>query len=291
MFVTKEFLQSKDACIAGIKWFEHYFPNGGETAEIIAHKKVPMDFLYWGYSNSTLTDEEKQLFRERLNICCANPQTVLNSKNILDSEDVHYSRNIENSKYIFSSKFIKNSNMIHSSKKVEDSNYIFDSKDVVSSSKIYSSNHITNSNNVIISSNISDSNGIAYGNNISNSFCIIGAEDKILNNISSSCFIFNSNNIKKCLFCSNIESGELLLFNKPISEYDFNMYYNEFLKQLRNWNPNFISNWGENNTNLVFPSINLRQNFLKYIPKDFIIWIKSLPQYDEKLFHELIEQK
>ena len=230
MFVTKEFLQSKDACIAGIKWFEHYFPNGGETAEIIAHKKVPMDFLYWGYSNSTLTDEEKQLFRERLNICCANPQTVLNSKNILDSEDVHYSRNIENSKYIFSSKFIKNSNMIHSSKKVEDSNYIFDSKDVVSSSKIYSSNHITNSNNVIISSNISDSNGIAYGNNISNSFCIIGAEDKILNNISSSCFIFNSNNIKKCLFCSNIESGELLLFSKPISEYVFNMYYNEFLK-------------------------------------------------------------
>ena len=74
MFLTKEILESKNACIMGIKWLDRYFPKGGEVMEIMSHRHIPSDFLHWGYNHllKESSEEERQFLQEKLNIKCDN---------------------------------------------------------------------------------------------------------------------------------------------------------------------------------------------------------------------------
>lgn len=291
MFLTLETLNEKNACATGILWFKRYFPEGGELKDIIAHKYVPVDFLHWGYNNLPANSEERELCRTKLNIVCGNPQTIFNSQNILNSSNVSHSKNIENSDCIFTSKFVKDSNIVHSSKNVKNSHHIFNSVNVTNSSQIYISNNVENSKNIIQSSNVSNSSGIAFGNNIIDAICVIGKENYMNNNIYSSYFIINSNNLTNCLFCCNKDSENLLIFNHPVSESEFNKCKNELLQITQNWTPNFISNWGEPSTSLDFPLVNNKNEFFKTLPQEFILWVQSLPHYDENLFLQIYNSK
>ena len=68
MILTKEILEKYDACSQGVKWFERTFPNGGELIDVINHRYTDKQFLHWGFTNLTVSEEEKAAYYKKLNI-------------------------------------------------------------------------------------------------------------------------------------------------------------------------------------------------------------------------------
>jgi hypothetical protein len=156
------------------------------------------------------------------------------------------------------------------SQKIQKSTQVFDSKDIVNSTRVGAS------------SNIFDSQDVYKGNKIYRSRAIIESED--LTNcsmirkgakLSDSLYCANCENSGNLMFCFDQKGQDYLLFNKPITEEEF-----ESVKEK-------ILSFGAEE---VFPTFDFGEfpqyrdtgfNLLTiYFSPEFEAFIKTLPNYD-----------
>jgi hypothetical protein len=190
MFITVDILKQNKACSPGIKWFERHFPNGAELADVINHKYADKQTLHWGYANLNTSDEEKQLYRAKLNINCGDfDYTIYESDNVVDSSYVTHSSNVENSNYIFRSEDVDDSHNILQSKVVERSEQVYASEFVYDSNKVVQSKNVTESNNIICADYIIKSNHIYNAASIKNSAFICDVIPDKTKRINGSYFV------------------------------------------------------------------------------------------------------
>ena len=57
--LTLEQIKQERSCEAGLKWFEHFFPDGADPQTILSLSHIPDTFLHWGYEHLSPTQEEK----------------------------------------------------------------------------------------------------------------------------------------------------------------------------------------------------------------------------------------
>ena len=289
MFLTPEIVKKTGACEAGVKWMERYFPEGGELKDIISHERCPRSFLYWGHNHFLLNKNEDEAYQNRLHIDCEKPQTVSNSRDIINSECVFMGKEITNSSQIHSSNEVADSHIIQASKKVGNSIRVFDSKEVEGSMNVYVSNNIINSQNIVYSSQVFNSSNVLKGKEVSNSFYVVGTNE-IAKNIKDSYFISNSNNLSHCLFCDNIDSAQYLLFNQPITEQEYDVYVEQLKKLKKDWSPAFLTPWGSEQLPLLPPMTRTENYYCKDIPEQLILWIKTLPNFDEQTLFNILKR-
>lgn len=106
------------------------------------------------------------------------------------------------------------------------------------------------------------------------------------------CFSRKLEAASKCIFCFGLEGCKLMLFNKEISQERFNKVKNELCNF--SWYPKFNNaeelkgnlEWHETN----IPAIANIENKIAYssMPQDMVDYIRSLPEFDEKIFNKII---
>lgn len=292
MYLTVEKLKSKSACEAGIKWFEHYFPNGAELKEVILHDRVPNFFLYWGCEQGffQMNEEEKEAYKQKLKIKCNNLSSIISSCEVEDSEYIFKGRNVVNSNYVSSGKKIVDSFMIQAGHEIERSKYVFDGIDIKDSQYIYVSRRVFNSAIVVNSESVIDSIGILNSKDVEQSYYVLGQKDEQTELIKNSLFIFNSKNLNKCLFCCDLEDKELMLFNKPISEQQYKNYMQKIMELKQNWSPSLIGAWCEEKMPLLPPQLQLEENYTSEMPNELLEWLKTLPEYNEEILLKILKR-
>lgn len=151
---------------------------------------------------------------------------------------------------------------------------------IISSRGINGSDGISNSNGIDLSVGINDSSGICLSYGISGS-----------DGVTRSYGILKCEGISKSIFCYK-KSGKLMAFNKKISEERFNEIYSKIREY--NWYPKF-NNAEKLKDNLEWYEINMPEivgvnNKIAWseMPKDMLEYIKSLPEYNEKIFNKII---
>ena len=125
------------------------------------------------------------------------------------------------------------------------------------------------------SDGVTDSDGVNYSDGVNDSF-----------------FCKNISGASKCIFCCNLEGIKLRLFNKKISLERFIEVKNELCNF--SWYPKFNNaeelkgnlKWHETN----IPDIVSVENKIAYssMPQDMVSYIRSLPEFDEKIFNKII---
>ena len=124
------------------------------------------------------------------------------------------------------------------------------------------------------------SKGVSYSKGVSSS-----------DGVSYSYGVLQCDGISRCVFCYN-KSGKIMAFNKKITEDRFNEIY----KKLRDfcWYPKFNNafdlkgnlEWYETNIPAIVSVPN--EVAWSFMPKEMLEYIKSLPEFNEKIFNKII---
>ena len=294
MYITSDMLKRYGACDAGQKWFDRTFPNGGELIDIINHKYATPEFLHWGYTNLSTSDEEKAAYRKKLKINCGEADySIYESDNVAGSSYVTHSSNINGCEHIFYSKDVTDSNCILHSNTVENSRCVYGSHFVYDCEKIVNSKNITDSQCIVNSDYVVNSHHIYGAAAIKNSAYIADIGFAETRQINNSYFISGSKNLDHCLFCFGIENDSYKLFNKSIDEMEYKMIVRQMESILRDWEPEFVKDnfWPERTIPLDAPV--LQRNAIKQwagLPNRFWDWVKTLPNYREDIMYSLTYQ-
>ena len=122
------------------------------------------------------------------------------------------------------------------------------------------------------------------------SFIYITGENEInkTTNIFNIFFTFNCNNISQCLFCTDINDKELLLFNTPISKKEFEKYKQELQQILKDITFEFVENWGTEQLPLQCPTLKNQKLLYQNIPNSLLEWIQTLPNYNKIILDKII---
>ena len=204
---------------------------------------------------------------------------------------VSYSNSVSVSKGVSESKGVNGSNGVYWSNGVNGSYGVYGSNGVDRSFGVDASDGVNWSNGVSSSYGVSESNGVNGSNGVYWSSSVYWS-----NGVSWSEGVNNSYGISKCegisksIFCYK-KSGKLMAFNKRITEERFNEIYAELIKF--NWYPKFNNaeqlkgelEWYETN----IPAIESVDNKTAWssMPEEMLKYIKSLPEYDEKIFNKI----
>lgn len=292
MFLTLETLEQYRACESGKKWFARHFPEGGELIDVISHKYVTPEILHWGYTHLTTTEEEREIYWQKLNIDVAERWTIYESDHIVDSSYVTRSSKVRSSSYIFSCKDVVDSNNISGSKNIERSRQVFNGEFVYDSEKVYLSKNINQSLNVINSDYVVRSSSILNCAVITNSHYVHSLIVGRTKQIKDSAFITDCYNLKSCLFCTNIHDSEYMLFNQPIDPDQFDMIMKQMQNIMSGWQADFVKEeWPEETIPLDSPQ--LQRNVIRQfenLPEVFWRWVKTLPGYDPGILYAITFQ-
>jgi hypothetical protein len=268
--------------------FEENFGVGAELIDIIKSDKVSDEFVQQLVLNFSLTDEDRYAYQNRMHII--NSTWVHMSRNVKNSSCVTYSDKIFDSHAIRHSNTIMNSAGINESSNVRNSEAIFHSHFVTNSFQVYQSNNVTNSSNIVKSIYVIDSESVKDSQTVIDSRHI-----RFCNNVTGARSCMWCNNLKNAIFCTNAKDEEYLLFNKPISQQQFEIIkeqYDSFIDEKLT----FSFDWPqedllEQNIFIGEPTIlhNLHDHY-KYISFN-LDWIKTLPNYDPLVIYELTYNK
>ena len=204
---------------------------------------------------------------------------------------VSYSNSVSVSKGVSESKGVSLSDGVNWSNGVNGSYGVYGSNGVDRSFGVDASDGVNWSNGVSSSYGVSESNGVNGSNGVYWSSSVYGS-----NGVSWSEGVNNSYGISKCegisksIFCYK-KSGKLMAFNKRITEERFNEIYAELIKF--NWYPKFNNaeqlkgdlEWYETNIPAIVSVDN--KTAWSSMPKKMLEYIKSLPEYDEKIFNKI----
>ena len=289
MFITVELLQEKLACEPGILWFKRHFPDGAEMIDVIAERTVTPDFLHWGRANLDYSQDELSAYIKKLNI--------VNSNYVYESNDIEHSV------------FVSLSSRVDGSRNVCRSHDVIDSKNIIGADSIERSHNISNSmfcydsDRVVCSKNVNNSTDIVMSDYVINSHYIVNATSVInsqyigswigtTSKITDSMFINNCYNLKNCLFCSEAQNDENLLFNQKIDPAQIEMIKKQLTSILKEWKPKlYQEDWEEEIVPFNAPKLerNLGVMFSE-LPDRFWDWIKTLPGYDPNILFAIVYQ-
>ena len=293
MFLTLEILEKYDACESGKKWFEHYFPDGGELIDIINHKFVTPDILHWGYTNLTTTSEEQEAYWRKLNVDCERRWSIYESDNITNGSFVSRSSRVKLGAYVFGSKDVTDSTNVLSSSNVERSSKIFNSEFVYDSHKVSHGKNITESVNVVNSDYVVRSSSVMNAAVVTNSHFVNSLTTGTTKQIKNSMFIADCENMKNCLFCANTKNGEYLLFNQSIDTDQFDMITKQLTSILGGWQAELVCDHAWPGETIPLDSPQIQRNVLrqyKNLPETFWRWVKTLPYYNPSILYALTFQ-
>lgn len=288
MVITKDLLIKCLFDIEDIIAFEQNFGVGAELINIIMSDKVDDEFVRQLALNFSLTDEDRHAYNTRMKI--VNSTWVHMSHDVKNSSCVTYSAKIFDSQAIRYSNTIMNSTCVNDSSNVRNSEAIFLSHFITNSSQIYESNNVTNSNNIVKSTYVINSESVKDSQTIIDSRHI-----RFCNNVTNARSCMWCNNLKNAIFCTNAKDEEYLLFNKPISQQQFEIIkeqYDSFIDEKLT----FSFDWPE--VDLLEQDIfigepviihNLHDHY-KYFSFN-LDWIKTLPNYDPLVIYELTYNK
>lgn len=279
MFITYEMLEKTNANTSNKNWFQNNYPDGANISQLINNPHIPYAFLHWLYNYTPFFIENVQQYNIILNNY--DSSMVFESDNINKSNMVSRSSQVINSSRIFRSKDITNSNLIVSSDCVEESNQIFLSSFVYSSEKIYNSNNVTNCTNIVDSVCIIDSHNIYACQTLTN--C---GEIRRGNDLEDCYFCNDCSGLKHCFGCQGLEAGEYLIFNKQVTELQFNTIKKQYLSMMECL-LQYTHCWPTELYSAEVPTID--RNFTHHyqtIPPKFWKWVKTLPNYsDNHMFY------
>ena len=290
MFLTLEYLEKNNACENGKKWFAKFFPDGAELTDILQHRaaRFSPEFLHWGYNHLVSTPEEREMYWQAVKVDCENRDTIFQSDHVTNSEFISRSSNVEDSRYIFSSKKIKKSHAIISGNNVEDSSEIYTGEFIYESKRVINGNNITKSFNIANSSNVINSQSVLFGKNILNSKFVIGLFENVNENLDNCYFINKSKNLKNCMFCTESQDAEYMVFNKKVTQQQFDIYLRQLLQILENYNCDLTEEWPECNIPMNHPNIIERSDkYYNNLPEDFWNWVKTLPGYSARMLYKI----
>ena len=195
------------------------------------------------------------------------------------------------------------SNSVSVSKGVSESKGVSLSDGVNGSNGVCASNGVNGSNGVNWSYGVNGSYGVYGSNGVNWSYGVYGAEGvNESNGVNTSCVVSESNGvnrsygilecegISRAIFCYK-KSGKLMAFNKRITEERFDEIFDEL--NSFGWYPKFNNaeqlkgdlEWYETNIPAIV-SVNNKTAWSS-MPKKMLKYIKSLPEYDEKIFNKI----
>jgi hypothetical protein len=217
--------------------------------------------------------------------------TVFGSTKVVNSDYVLRSDMVENSNYIFDCEDITNSNNISYSRVVQSSDQVFDSEFIYQSHRVSNSCNVTESDNIIQSNFVISSRDIMNATNVIESMFVTDLSPSYTKNINFCAFINHCQNLQHCLFCYDINNGEYLLFNKPISAREYDMIKMQMTNVLNKHELIFVKKWPIEQIPLDSPRIdrNIEWQFAK-LPEVFWRWVKTLPGYDPMILYGITMQ-
>lgn len=287
MFLTKEILEHYNACDTGLKWFERAFPEGAETVDVIQklggslHISPKMEeILHWGYKMLPSSQNEKDLYREILNIDTSD--MVWESKEVYNSNYVLNSRQVTDGYRIVHSTDVNNSCYVDDSHNVEDSEKVFTSSKIIHCKRVSKSQVVDNSIDILSSNNIKNSNHIFISENISNSIGIVNSK-----NLNYCYFSTGLTNCNHCLFCNNITDKEFYLFNKPIDKREFFIIVSVLENKLIAEEAWFIK-YKKHNYDFIGIDVSYavaQHQFYENFSKEFFDYLKTIPNYNDYLLY------
>lgn len=288
MFLTYETLERLGACEMGKKWFKRYFPNGGELIDVMNHKYVNYETLHWGFNHLTTSEEEQQIYWNKIKVNTPTIWTIYESDNIDNSTYVSRSSHVTNSEYVFSSKEVVDSNSILSSNYIERSRQVMNSEFCYDSNKVFQGRNVNNSHSVINSDYVVNSNCVINSNSVVDSFCVGDWLGKT-SQITASWFVSSCQNLDHCLFCFQKDNGKYLLFNEPIAPEQFELIKKQLASILRDWEPVYTTEeWPSEIIPMEGP--HLQRNPLKQyanLPDAFWRWVTTLPNYNPAILYAI----
>ena len=171
------------------------------------------------------------------------------------------------------------------------SNGVSSSTGVNGSFGVNGSNGVNSSYGVSVSKGVNGSKGVNCSNGVNSSYGVdwsYGVSES--NGVNRSYGILECEGISKAIFCYK-KSGKLMAFNKRITKERFDEICAELNKF--NWYPKFNNaeqlkgelEWYETN----IPAIESVDNKTAWssMPEEMLKYIKSLPEYDEKIFNKI----
>ena len=273
MLITVELLKEFNACEAGIKYVERFYPDGVEMIDLIKDKHIPKEMLHWGRAHLTHSAEDLKAYCAACNI--VNTKSFWYSENIIDSNNVVKSNNVESSTGIFNSKdvgystdvvgseIVDGSDQIYSCEMVGNSKHILHSKNVNSCINVCHSTTITNSKNVYLCHDVFDSSEIIESQRVTDSHFCTGCSD-----------------IKNCMFCFDLHEAEYHIFNQPVTKERFELFARQY-GRFMDVELNFIKDeWPTAMVAGIIPQENVYGHWYEPISDRFWKWAKTLSGYD-----------
>lgn len=291
MYLTLEMLEKHKAYDADIKWFQRNHPNGANLQEVLSTKDITKEFLHWIYANLSTTNEEKAIYRQKLNIQCGEKDFSIYESNDIDrSSYVTHSKNIENGHYIFHCEDILNSSSVSHSSNIEDSECVYGSEFVFKSRNIFQSKNITNSLCIVNSDYVFNSDHVINVAAVKYSAYVGDLVVDSTKRIDHSYFITRGVDLDYCLFCSNLQDKKYHLFNKEITPEEYDIFVKQMSSVLRGWEPELVfdNEWPKETVPLDNPRV--QRNIIKQysnLPDKFWRWVKTLPGYDPAIMYAI----
>lgn len=245
--------------------------------------------IYGVTSGNAVSSSNAVIRSKAINNSCA----INNGYAVTDSNAVVWSSAVSGSIAISDSHAINNSYTVHYSNAVHDSNAVSCSIAINNGYAIKWSNTVSNSyavnrsNTVSCSKAISDSDVVSvstavnWSNTVSNSYAVNQS-----NTVSWSFGVKECEAVKGCVFCFKKEGAKNYIFNKKVKEERLK----EVFAQIRKFNyvPKYM-NWNEIKGNKKWWAFNFEklrgnENPWSDMPKGMIDYLKSLPEYNAKVF-------
>lgn len=255
-----------------------------------------------------ILQKELEIKKEKDNFYCENIQAVFNSSYIIDSNaiqnskyiktsyavlkgrNINYSNVISYSDTLNYSEVVKGSKMLLNSKVINDSLFVYNSKIVDNGKFIHGSDNIVYSREIISSNSVRFSSYIKDSSNIESSYYVINSSL-----INKSRYISCCQNISNCLFCYDLQDASFCVFNKKVSgerKVEIEEKLSNILKY-KNFNLNFTNASklmkAKDKSKMAlydFTIYNIGEHF-KSFPKEAIDYLKSLPEFDSKIFEKI----
>lgn len=274
------------ACERGIKFFEKHYPDGAQLVDLIRARHMPRHYLYWGNDTFDLNREERAAYNEVLKLE-HNDDAVDYSYDVSDSTFVSNSEDVHNSKMVYHSTEIKNCAYISNCTTVDNCEEVFDSQLVFDSNLVIDCTNVTNSHHIYRSQNVNDSQFVTYS-----SVVFVSEMIGFSQNIDNCVFCESSRDLKNCAFCYNLNNGTYMLFNKVVDPKVFESTMRMYDKI------------GVHSINLLAPGtsnqfcrpaypelVSRKEEQYAQLPKKFIDWVKTLPNYDSSIMYLLTGRK
>lgn len=291
MFLTLEILEKYNACDEGKKWFMRHFPLGAELIDVMRDKTVTPEFLHWGYDNlPSCSLRERDYYWKKLKVEFDSRATCYHVDNITNSFWVSKSSHVSNSSHIFQSKEVKNSTNVLHGDVVVDSSFIYSGEFIYSSQRVLHCSNVTDSHDIVCSSYVVNSHSVINSFNIHNSAYVSSYVEGSTCQVRDSRFIVGCRNIKHCLFCTNIQDADYMLFNQPIEPSDYEIIMRQLDNLLDGWDMELVKNNEWPGNTIPFDTPNIQHHLRKRwdtIPEKFWRWVRTLPGYDPMIIFEL----